>query len=171
MLNSYSSKQLLRFTAKSLSESGEYTCRAVDPVTNRESSAARALLTVNIMPGQSYAKITSPAHELTQFDRVVRAKESDDVKFHCAFRNVPELSTNITIKWLKLENQKEYSILNDVTETELSLPHVQNEDAGRYYCVVNYDGVNQLFDYVDLEVDRYDDHHHHHHILLIFYYM
>lgn len=135
-----------------MSESGEYACRAVDPVSGRESEAARSTIRVSVNASQSFVEITSSEHALTPLIRVVRAKESDNVQLKCSIRNPPE-SGSVKLKWLKLQTRKEYPVVADLVEYDLPLSNVQNEDAGRYYCVANLDG-QQLFDYVDVEVDR-----------------
>lgn len=154
LANEYSSRADLAFTVKSLSESGEYACRAVDRESNRESNAAVAHVHVSVRPDQVYVEITRYDHAQMPLDRVVRAKETDDVRLKCELKNAPRY-VKANMRWLKLENRQEFQIMRSVVSYDLPLLRLQTEHAGRYYCIAHLDD-QQVFDYIDLEVDRYE---------------
>lgn len=154
--NEFSSRSELAFTAKSMSESGEYACRAVDPSTNRESNAAVARVQVNVRPGQIYVEMSRYEQGgQMPLDRVVRVKETDDVKLKCELKNAPQL-VRASMRWLKLENRQEYPIHRNVVYYDLPLLRLSVDHAGRYYCIASLEDQQQVFDYIDLEVERYE---------------
>lgn len=156
LANEYSTRSELAFVVKSLSESGSYACQALDPVTMRESNAAVAKVNVAVRPDQVYVEITrldQGADKQMPLDRVIRVKETDDVRFKCELKNAPRYVKANGMKWLRLQNRQEYPILKNVISYDLPLLRVKTDHSGRYYCVANIE-EQQVFDYIDLEVER-----------------
>lgn len=127
----------------------------------RESNAAVAKVNVSVRPDQVYVEITrldnnyQSAHSshIMPLDRVIRVKETDDVRLKCELKNAPRYVKASGMKWLRLQNRYEYPILKSVVSYDLPLLRVQTDHSSRYYCVANIED-QQVFDYIDLEVDR-----------------
>lgn len=147
---------ILKFEAKSTSETGVYSCKAVDTSAKTAGEPARAKVLVSALEDQPLVEITASGHTLTPFERVIRAKQSDNLILNCGIRNLENLAQPIMMKWLKSDTKREFSPRKDVIEYNLSLENLDSNHAGKYYCVAIYGPENvQIFDYVEVEVDRY----------------
>jgi hypothetical protein len=155
LANERSNVNFVKFRVKSPSESGEYACKAVDLSSKRETVPSSSSVNVYLLSNQTTVQISMPGYTIHP-DRIIRVKKSDDVKLQCRLKNNQgNNSQPVKLKWLELSTKKEVPFRFSKNEDEFTLQNIGEEKTGRYYCIA-YLGGNKIFDYVDLEVDRFE---------------